>query len=174
MHRRKLFESAIALAGSTFVCPLASAAKAGSTARLFVITRSKNANIVRYDVRLKSDGSLDSAQPMVAYWILAAENNRRESLSWLERRLAYGYEVTDVRDDGFRLRLAAFERRPLRVERDAAGAFRARTQIGNRPAFLRRVFVDTSERGVLPSVNYLELHGSDAARSTPVSERLVP
>ena len=174
MHRRKLLESALALGGSALVCPIASAASARSTSRLFVITRSKNANFVRYDVRLKSDGSLDREAPLVAYWILAAEDNRRESLSWLERRLAYGYEVSDVRDDGFQLRLAAFERRPLRVERDGAGAFRARTQIGNRPAFLRRVFVDTSERGVLPSVNYVELHGSDATRSSPVSERITP
>ncbi len=172
MHRRRLLESAIALGGSALVCTIAPAASARSTSRLFVIARSKNANIVSYDVRLKSDGTLDHAEPLVAYWILAAEDNRRESLSWLERRLAYGYEISDVSDNGFRLRLAAFERRPLRVERDADGEFRARMQIGNRPAFLRRVFVDTDERGVLPSVNYVELHGSDAIRSTPVSERL--
>jgi hypothetical protein len=108
MHRRKLLESAIALGGSALVCTIAPAASARSTSRLFVIARSKNANIVSYD------------------------------------------------------------------ERDDAGAFRARLQIGNRPAFLRRVFVDTSERGVLPSVNYVELHGSDATRSSPVSERLAP
>ena len=174
MHRRKLLESAIALGGSALVCSIAPGASARSTSRLFVIARSKNANIVSYDIRRKNDGSLDRANPLVAYWILAAEDNRRESLSWLERRLAYGYEVSDVSDNGFRLRLSAFERRPLRVERDADGAFRARTQIANRPAFLRRVFVDTDERGVLPSVNYVELHGRDALRSSPVSERLAP
>ena len=175
MHRRKLLETALALCGGALVHSAATSASARpTTSRLFIIARSKNANIVRYDARLNVEGGLDLENPVVAYWILAAEDNRREGLSWLERRLAYGYELSDVNERGFRMRLSASGRRPLTIERDGARGFRARTQIAGRPAFLRKVFVSTDEGGVLPSVNYVELHGIDAARSSPLSERLAP
>jgi hypothetical protein len=141
---------------------------------LFVIARSKNANIVRYDARLADDGSLRSDDPIIAYWVLAAEDGRRQPLSWFERRVAYGYSVSDRRKDGCTLRLSAFETRPLTVARDPSGQFRVRTVIARRPAILKRVFVVTDEGALIPSVRYLDLEGFDARTAKALVERVEP
>ena len=47
---------------------------AGTNQSLFVIERSKNANVVQYDARLTADGVLDPKEPVKVYWILLAED----------------------------------------------------------------------------------------------------
>ena len=63
------------------------------TSPLFIIERSKNANVVHYDARLTADGKLDPKDPVIAYWVLSAEDGRREELSWIEKKKAYGFDI---------------------------------------------------------------------------------
>src|SRR5438477_12797965 len=64
-----------------------------SSEPLFVIERSTNANVVHYDANVKPDGQLDPRQPISAYWVMAAEDGRREELSVFERSRAYGFTI---------------------------------------------------------------------------------
>jgi hypothetical protein len=139
---------------------------------LFTLARSTNANVVKYAVRTGRDARLDLANPVEAYWLMLAEDGRREELTWTERRLAYGLSVASVRSDGFVLRLAACAERALRV-RALNGAFVAELPILRQPAILRRIFVQTDARALIPSVRYVELSGLTADRRLVV-ERIVP
>src|SRR5712691_865167 len=60
---------------------------------LFVIERSVNANVVHYDAKLGPDGKLDPREPVVAYWIMGAEDGRRQDLNAIERLRAYGFST---------------------------------------------------------------------------------
>jgi hypothetical protein len=140
--------------------------------RLFVIARSKNANIVHYDLRTDARGDPDARDPLDVYWVLHEQSGRRESLSWFEKRLAYGWQVvTPVRKAGFVVRLVAFDQRLLRVIQQGS-RYRALLRIAGRSAYLNRIFVGTSEGGVVPRVLYLELFGVDAQTGVPIRERL--
>jgi hypothetical protein len=142
---------------------------------LFVIARSKNANVVHYDVRVREHGELDPDDPVVAYWLMLAEDGRREGLTWLERRLAYGFGTTlEQGGDALRLRLRAFPRRELAVRRDRSGRFRAEVSIAAHPAVLERIFVASDEHGVTPSVRYFDLHGRRRDDGSRVTERILP
>ncbi len=57
---------------------------------LFIIARSKNANIVVYDAKRGPAGDLDPSEPVVAYWLLNGEPDKREELSRIERERATG------------------------------------------------------------------------------------
>jgi hypothetical protein len=154
---------------------LAPAAHAGSeTAPLFRIERSKNANVVQYDARLSPDGRLDAREPVVAYWLRLAGDGRRESLSWIQRKFAYGFDarLAAQRAEAV-LEMAAPIGRPLRV-REVAGAWRAETRIAERPALIERVYVRSDDDGGWPRVLYVDLHGIDAESGAPVFERVVP
>ena len=35
-------------------------------------------------------------QPIDVYWLMLAENGRREELTWMERKMAYGFEVSGL------------------------------------------------------------------------------
>jgi hypothetical protein len=140
---------------------------------LFVVARSKNANVVHYDARIRSGGELDGNEPVVAYWRLLAEDGRREELGFLERRLAYGFDAVFTPDRrAVRLLLRAFPVREARVERGAKGRYQAVLSIAHKPARLERIYVATDERGVTPSVRYVELFGVALGDAARLSERI--
>lgn len=91
---------------------------------LFVIARGKNANGVHYDVRVREGGRLDPDAPVVVYWVMLAEDGRREALSLLERRFAHGFSVHfTLRGDALTLCSSAFPRRELAVRIARDGCF---------------------------------------------------
>lgn len=152
------------------VSPLAAEGRHVATP-LFSLGRSKNANIVRYVARHDAQG-LDARRPVDAFWLMQAEDGRREELSWAERKLAYGFSVTASSAEHCVLSLVACpERRLLVGRRDLT--FRTVLQIAGKHAALTRIFVQTSESGLLPRVQYLDLFGT-AADGAAVHERLVP
>lgn len=138
---------------------------------LFIIARSKNANIVRYDIRHTSDGKLDLNHPIEAYWLMLASDGHREELSWMERELAYGFSVSKVTLNGFSLQLSAFKQREIRVEY-SGGGYHARASILGKKATLTQIFVRTAEGGLLPRVQSVELRGTSDG-GAPVTERIV-
>ena len=68
------------------------------------------------------------------------------------------------------LHLTAFKQRGLVIARHGQ-SFRALVEIGGKRATLDRIFVQTSEGGLLPSVQYLDLFGT-APDGTPLKERV--
>lgn len=141
-----------------------------SSSLLFTISRSKNKNVVRYLARCR-DQALDTTQPVAAHWLMLAEDGRREELTWAERQLAYGFSASRVSADGCQLQLVAFNTRSISVERRAEG-FRALVQIAGQRALLERIFVQTNEGGLLPSVVHVDLHGRSSS-GAPLSERIM-
>ncbi len=165
---------AVVLGGATLCIGFDALADTARTEPLFVIARSKNANVVQYAARVNRDGRLDREEPVIAYWIMRAEDGRREGLTWLERRLAYGFTTAWAPGgDALRLELKAFSRRGLAVNREENGHFHAETTIAGRRARLERIFVASDERGITPTVRYLDLFGRQTD-GTRVSERILP
>lgn len=145
------------------------AAAATAAATLFTIARSKNRNVVRYQARLR-DGALDPEDPIEAFWLMLAEDGRREELSWAERKLAYGFSVSGATRERCVLGLTAFKTRPLVVER-MGQRFGARVSIAGKPAMLERIFVQANEGALLPSVERVDLFGR-SLDGTPLVERI--
>lgn len=149
---------------------VARAASARTYAPLFRIERSKNANVVQYDAVLESADKLDRREPVVCYWVLFAEDGRREPISSFERR-AYGFKVAPELSGSWLLYLAATSERSIRVVR-WQGRWVAQVLIGGRSAVLSRIYVTTDERGLIPSVRSVDLFGLDMVTGLPSSERL--
>src|SRR6478609_4277763 len=139
---------------------------------LFTLARNTNANVLKYAVRAGKDGRLDSGNPIEAYWLMLAQNGRREELTWTERHLAYGFSTSNCTANGCVVRLTACPERELRV-RAVDGNYRAETTIAKQTAALKRIFVYAEPHALLPSVRYVEISGTNASGKL-VSERIVP
>lgn len=138
---------------------------------LFVIERSKNRNVVRYDLVLDESGSYDARRPLDVYWLMLAEDGRREELSLLEQR-AYGFELLpNAKPNELGVRLVALKNRPLMV-RGGGGSYRAELSIQGVPAYLESVFVATREGPIYPTVLYIELRGRAVHDRRALSERI--
>jgi len=170
MLSRRAFQM-LAPATALELC-LPAAAHALPSRELFTLTRNSNANVLKYAVRTGKDGLLDASNPIEAYWLMFAEDGRREELTWTERRFAYGFSTSSLQSYGCCLRLTACSERELRV-RAVDGRYRAELAIAKQPAILQRIFVVAEHHALLPSVRFVEISGTNASGKL-VSERIVP
>jgi Domain of unknown function (DUF4833) len=139
---------------------------------LFVIERSANANVIHYDAKLRGDGLLDPDEPVVAYWIMAAEDGRREPLTRLERNYAYGFTVHRDASNAYRMILVSQKDREILIIQNSAG-IHAETKIGGHTAILNKIFVKTRSSGLFRNADYIELYGVDASNHAKCYEKIL-
>jgi len=140
---------------------------------LFVIERSKNKNLVQYDIRLTEDSDPPNSRPVNVYWIL--ENGRHEELSPIEKRYAYGIALQEKLDkDRFKVILAAFKGLEIIVEK-LNDSFKAVVSIHGRQSILQKIYIKSEEtQAGLPRVLYVELFGRSKETGLPIRERISP
>jgi hypothetical protein len=144
------------------------------TSPLFIIERSKNANVVHYDARLTTDGELDPKEPVIAYWILLAKDGRREKLSWIEKKKAYGFTIKpDPTVNGYTMTLVAAPEKQITVKKEKE-TVRAEAVINGRPAFLEKMYINASDGLTGPKVHYIEVYGKDLQTGEKLREKMVP
>jgi hypothetical protein len=154
------------------LCGSVGLASAEKNEHLFFIERSKNKNIVYYDVCHNDNNKLCESNPVTAYWIL--DGGKREGLSSLEKKYAFGIKSLHPQSDIFRFSVAALAKNTISIEM-IEGKYRAATYINNREIVLEKVYVNTKE-GLfgMSTVKYIEYTGKTMQEKTPVKIRVVP
>jgi hypothetical protein len=150
----------------------ATAALAFPKDELFVIERTKNANFIRFEANRGKDGLLVEKEPVISYWVMAAENGRRENVRWLEKR-AFGFSIKKKPGvaDEYQMVLRAYKSQPISIHRQN-GRWRAALPIDKKPAYLTRVFIATTGNAPIPHVDHVDVSGLDAVTEEPVRERI--
>jgi len=144
------------------------------TSPLFIIERSKNANVVHYDARLTAHGTLDPKEPVIAYWVMRAEGGRREKLNWVETKEAYGFTIKpDPSVNGYKMTLVAAPEREITVKKEK-NVFRAEALIDGRLAVLEKMYINASDGVTGPTVHYIEVYGKDLKTGEKRHEKMVP
>jgi hypothetical protein len=162
-----------ALVMVAFLAGAPDAPAAGCPPELFRIARSKNANVIVYEANAGAGHGLDAGEPVRASWIMLAKSGEREELNFLERLLAYGFEVHPASPGpGFWLTLKAKKDRPLRVL-ERGGCPAAIGEIGGRRGILKRIYVKADDRQLVPPVEYVEVFGVDPETGGELYERIV-
>jgi hypothetical protein len=141
---------------------------------LFIVARSKNANIVAYDANRGPGGDLVASEPVVAYWLLDGDKGRREELTTIQRDRAYGVEGQPGGSPGTYVVVFRAKRDRRLTIRMVDGCPVATTSIGGRDAALRRLFVKSKEGTALPKVEYVEFFGEDPGTKESLYEKVVP
>jgi hypothetical protein len=142
---------------------------------LFTIEKSSNANRVQYDARMRADGHIDPNQPVVAYWIMGAENGRRQELNILERAKAYGFTLHRDGPDSYRLWVVSHREKEIHVFRAAApGGFtvRAEAVIGGRTALVEKIYIQMHKSFLLSLPDFGEMFGFDRETGEKRVERV--
>lgn len=139
---------------------------------LFRIARNKNANEIVYRARETRPGALDGDEPLEAYWLMLAEDGRREGMNFIEKLMAYGFSAEPAGEGaGFLVSLKAKKDRPLRLT-VREGCPVALATIGGAEGVLRRIFVHATGQAVIPTVDYVELFGVDPETGAGLYEKI--
>ena len=140
---------------------------------LFKIERSKNKNIVQYDICVSEKGDVVDPKPVIAYWVL--ENGEKHDLNFIQATLAYGIESQEkLGENKYRIVVVAMKDRKIMIEKSAAG-YRAIVLISGKESILEKIYVESEERMLgLPKVNYVDLFGRNLQTDVAVQERIIP
>lgn len=156
------------------VVPSKSFSKDLETRHLFRIERSKNANIVQYDVQLTPDGKIYSKEPVIAYWIRLAKDGQRKELSSTQRRWAYGFQTRyDAKCNFAILEMRAKIGRKIKVYA-LDGVYCGEIRIDGQPAFIEKIYITTIEGGMFPKVQSIGLYGKDTLTCEDRYENIKP
>lgn len=139
---------------------------------LFRIERSKNKNIVQYDIRPMEEWDPSGGGAVVVYWIL--ENGEKCGLSAIEDKFAYGIDSQKrLGENQYEIVLAAFKERTITIKKTGSG-YKAFTVIDGREGILESIYVESRERllGLPPSVLFIDLFGRDEQTDLPLAERV--
>lgn len=138
--------------------------------RLFHIERSKNKNLVCYDVNL-TDGKLNTKDPLNIYWVDREEKpGETKKLNAMQKRLAYGYKLISQGDDSCEITLSAYSGKVLTIQK-IEGKYVCTLMMNNQAAILQSLYVKAKESNSL-SVEYVELKGLSIDTKQPVTERV--
>jgi len=144
-----------------------------SFAPLFIVERTTNANVVHYDAKIDEYGEITSKEPIVAYWTIGSADGKRQNLSFLERKLAWGFNVRKKLDGRYSFSLVSQKQIEINVYRKD-GIVRAEASISGRRAYLRKIFVNIEGPILVPKVNYFDLFGTDVQTGEERYERIIP
>ena len=154
--------------------PSKSFSKDLETRHVFRIERSKNANIVQYDVQLTPDGRIYPKEAVIAYWIRLAKNGQRKELSATQIRWAYGFKTKyDVKGNFATLEMKADIGRKIKISA-VDSVYRGETMIDGQPAFIEKIYITTIEGGMIPKVKSIELYGKDTSTGEDRYEKIKP
>ena len=138
--------------------------------RLFRIERSKNKNIVCYDVNIV-DHKIDRASPLNVYWINNEERpGERDGLSYIQNKMAFGYKLISTNDQFVEISINACPERIIKIDRND-DVFRSTVSIQNRVARLTKIYVKTDANNSL-KVEYVELTGEACESGEIVAEKI--
>ncbi|MDK2910244.1 MAG: hypothetical protein PWR20_1811 [Bacteroidales bacterium] len=142
--------------------------------RLFVIARSKNANLICYDLNYIAPGKLDPEKPIHVYWFNQTDKpGTTDELSYIQAKMAYGYTANPAGTSKWEISLVAFPQRKLILEKAGEGIYRSRIIISGRQAVLKKIYVQADPNNSL-RVQWVDVFGIDMQTGKEVKERIIP
>ena len=109
--------------------------------------------------------------PLNVYWVNREKHpGETNGLSYIQRKMAYGYKLISASDNACVCSLTAYPSRQLTItKRDSR--YVCYITINNQQAILQSLYVKASSKNPL-SVEYVELQGISVATNQPVTERV--
>lgn len=147
---------------------------AEKTSNLFIIERSKNANVVKYDAVMTDNGKINEKNPIDAYWLLYAyKNGEREELSAFDKK-AYGFKVKYNKEtNNFDFVLKAVKDKPMMLGL-YDGVPKVVIKINDIDCFLEMVYIESKDGAFgIPKVKYYELFGSDIKTGNSQKQKIL-
>jgi hypothetical protein len=159
----------------TSFMPEASAIIENPGYNLFKIIRSRDADVICYDVSLGTDGRLTADSPVIIYWKRKTKGSEREPLTWIQNQYSYGIKFIETSGDHAIFRFVSFESKEFRLEKSDEGRFMVFTAIGNKMVIVERIFVHFDGGTFLaPVISEVILYGRDVESGLFLTEDIKP
>lgn len=145
--------------------------------RLFIITRSLNANQVIYEAALEKDG-FSIKDPIKVYWIMYGKKGATtEDLNMIEKKIGYGIEITTVTRNKVVFNVKSLPENPIKVilisDKEETKA-QALMDINGEESVVSQIYIESKSGFPLPKVVYIDITGVSLKTHKEITERIIP
>ncbi len=141
---------------------------------LFLIERSKNANIIQYDAQIGADGKLYKKKPVIGYWIRLAEQGQVKQLTWVQRTFAFGFKAKYHKaSDSATVDMVADIGQSITVKR-VGEKYMAVIELEGQASQLVKIYIQAEGKGMSVKVEYVEIFGLDLNTGKQTYARIIP
>jgi len=146
----------------------------GIANQLFYLQRDPNLNTLIYELNLDDNGVLDREEPVIGYWIRYGEGNKKQDMSFVQRKFAYGIQAKELGKDQFELHFVSHKKLSLYLTRSESDKkYHVHVTVNNKKLILDRIFVRIEGGSYwIPNVRYVELRGYNAEANAIITERI--
>lgn len=143
--------------------------------RLFYIQHNRNHNTFVYDANVLANKTLHAKEPIDIYRITYTKGGKKEELSGIQRKMAYGVTCSKQKNGQYEFCLVSFPGKKLYLKHGTDGKYIVTTTINGKELILDKVYLSMKNDSVLnPELDYAEFSGKCPKTGKEVKERYYP
>ena len=142
---------------------------------LFKIDRSRDPDVVMYDVNLDSKGKLNGSMPISVYWDKNTTNGGKESLTGIQKKFGYGIRFQDISEYGADFQFVSYFKRTFELRRTGDENYHVYTVSNGEKIEVKRMYIHFENDSFwFPAISRIELYGIETNMGNPVKETITP
>lgn len=142
---------------------------------LFQIGRSRDENIIKYDVNLRSDGKINIEKPLKIYWVKYTDNSKIEGLSYIQNKLAYGVDYLKISTEEVKFKFVSYDNRTFVIKKNNDGKYYVSTYLTDKNVQVKKIHVQIDGGTfMLPKISYVQLFWKDINKNIEDVEVIIP
>lgn len=127
---------------------------------LFIITRNFDEDILKYDLRVDTNGAVVEDDPIHPYWIRNSEGGVIKELNAMQRKFAYGLEFDRLDADFYRFNFVSYDKLDLYLKKASNGEYHVLTKIKDKFVIVKEIFLQVEKNGTifnLPKLTWVDI-----------------
>jgi len=142
---------------------------------LFKIDRNRDPDIVVYDVRLDSQGKLDTSSPISVYWKIFSTDGISEPLTRIQKRFGYGITFQNISEHSADFKFVSSLDRIFELRKSGDDHYKVYTYSEGSKVEVKSLYIHFEDDSFwFPEISRIELVGLDTEKGSIVSESIIP
>jgi hypothetical protein len=124
---------------------------------------------------LIGNGKLSTIDPINVYWLKRTDNNKVESLTWVQSKFAYGVKYLSKSENSVKFQLAAYDKRTFELKKNMNRKYRVFTISDGKEVEVNRIFIYiTGGTFWVPEIPKVELYAIISGSDKKIKETIIP
>lgn len=142
---------------------------------LFHISRSRDSDIIQYDLNLSTNGQINTKKPINIYWIRKTRGGKKEALSYMQDNFAYGVKYISTQPNEVKFQFVSYSKRTFIIKKMNGGKYKLITYFDNKGVELERIYVQFGGGTFnLPKISFINMYWQDLYIENAGVETIIP
>jgi hypothetical protein len=142
---------------------------------LFKIDRSKDKNVVLYDINLTETGQLHSKKPITYYWVKNEKKGNIEALTWIQKKYAYGLNYIAITNEFATFQFVSYDKLTFTLKKANDKKYHIFTKFDDVLVKIKYVFVQIDGGTFwIPNVTEVKIYATEVKTGKETIKTIYP